>query len=212
MNKTLKKVLWVVIGGPILLFVGLVILAATFGPSAAERAQLNKDIATISGHLVKQGVDPTTVDAATVLKYAPSGMDSATAEAIAKEMRSAAKKEAPKAEAAKAESKGPTVQASELVDAYKSNEIAADKIYKGEWYSITGFVDSIGKDILDDPYVTIGEGAKFEVNTVQCMLTGKGSKVAEQLSKGTPVRAYGKIEGFVLLNVLVRKCELNVTN
>jgi tRNA(Ile2) C34 agmatinyltransferase TiaS len=89
-------------------------------------------------------------------------------------------------------------------------EGAADKIYDGEWYYITGVVDSIGKDILDDPYVTLGDGAKFETNTVQCMLTRKGAKAAEQLSKGDSVRAYGKVEGFVILNVLVRKCELEI--
>ena len=116
-----------------------------------------------------------------------------------------------KAEQAKAEApKPPTVAAAELVKAYKSNEIAADRIYKGEWYFITGFVGSIGKDILDDPYVTVGNGASFEGNTVQCMLSSKGAQVAERLSKGDTVRAYGKVDGFVILNVLVRKCELEI--
>jgi hypothetical protein len=47
------------------------------------------------------------------------------------------------------------VQASILVAAYQRNEIAADEAFKGKTLEIEGVIESIAKDIIGSPYVTL---------------------------------------------------------
>ncbi len=95
-----------------------------------------------------------------------------------------------------------TLPANQLYSEYDANEVAADTKYKGKVVIVTGTIQDIGKDILDDAYIVIG-GRGF-LDGVQCMFTkGEQSSVA-QLSKGQQVRVKGEVAG-KLGNVLVKK-------
>jgi len=98
-----------------------------------------------------------------------------------------------------------TLSANQLYSEYNNNEVAADSKYKGKVIIVTGTIQDIGKDILDDAYIVIGGGGFLD--GVQCTFTkGEQSSVA-RLSKRQQVRVKGKVAG-KMGNVLVNKCSL----
>lgn len=100
-----------------------------------------------------------------------------------------------------------TATIGEILKAYKGNELGADSTYKGKRVRVTGGVlDSIKKDILDQPYVTIGTGAPFEIPQVQCSLAGDQVAKAARMNKGDRVTVTGDVEG-LLMNVQMKDCE-----
>ena len=109
-------------------------------------------------------------------------------------------------DAQKVQSQAPsyTLSANQLYSEYNSNEVAADFKYNGKVVIVTGTIQDIGKDIMDDAYIVIGGGF---LDGVQCTFTkGEQSSVA-RLSKGQQVRVKGEVSG-KMGNVLVNKCSL----
>jgi hypothetical protein len=99
------------------------------------------------------------------------------------------------------------ITAGELYAAYEANQVAADAQYKDKILKVTGVVDSIGKDILDTPYITLTSGGKYEMWGVQCMFDEKYEPELAKLTKGQTVTVQGKCDGY-LVNVLLRDCAL----
>jgi len=98
-----------------------------------------------------------------------------------------------------------TLSANQLYSEYDSNEVAADFKYEGRVVIVTGTIQEIGKDIMDDAYIVIGGGGFLD--GVQCAFTkGEQSSVAH-LSKGQQVSVKGEVSG-KMGNVLVNKCRL----
>lgn len=98
------------------------------------------------------------------------------------------------------------VTAEQLYDEYYANQVAADAKYKGKIVKVTGVVSSIGKDILDAPYVVLTSGEVFEWG-VQCTFSEADESALAQLSKGQTISIQGKVSSF-LVNVLVRDCQI----
>ncbi len=95
--------------------------------------------------------------------------------------------------------------ADQLIADYDANEISADEKYKGKYVKVTGIVESIGKDILDDAYITMGESDKtfswvqaYFKDNVEISKAGK-------LSEGDKVVVIGRVTGGTL-NVLMSDC------
>jgi len=97
------------------------------------------------------------------------------------------------------------ITASELYSEYEANEVSADEQYKGKKIAVTGVVGIIGKDILDDPYISLNVDYLQSVN---CYFSDKNNKVLSQLSKGQKVTIIGECKGFMLTNVMIQDCEL----
>lgn len=101
------------------------------------------------------------------------------------------------------------VTASVLTREYEANEVAADQKFMGKTVEVTGVVDSIAKDILNTPYVTL-EGNRQYGTRVQCMFNkGDEAKLAT-LSKGQKIKLVGTVKSGKLFNVLVDDCRLGV--
>lgn len=96
-----------------------------------------------------------------------------------------------------------TVLAIDLVRAYEENEVASDQDFKGEKFYVEGYIEDIGKDILDNIYVTLKSNELFR--SVQCYLDD-GGKVAK-LHKGQKITVFGRCDG-LMMNVLMNNCEL----
>lgn len=94
----------------------------------------------------------------------------------------------------------------ELYNAYEENEVAADNLYDGKKLRITGVIESIGKDILDDVYITIDAG---DYNEIQCYFENEKEieKVAA-LKTGDEITLVGECSGISILNVIMRNCEI----
>lgn len=97
------------------------------------------------------------------------------------------------------------VSPTELLDAYESNEIKADSLYGGKTLRINGTVGSIGKDIMDDVFITFAR-EEFAITSVQCYFSDEAQiqKVME-LQEGDNVTVIGVCDGY-FMNVSINDC------
>ena len=101
-----------------------------------------------------------------------------------------------------------TVTASKLTADYKDNEVAADGKYKDKLLEISGTVDTIGKDILDTPYIAFQTDNQYEiVNRVQCMFGKDDIATLSQVTKGQKITLRGTGAG-KLGNIEVKGCKI----
>lgn len=98
-----------------------------------------------------------------------------------------------------------SITARQLYQEYSDNEIAADAKYENQWLEVSGTVQSIGKDILDDMFVSLETGDI--IGSVQCMLEDSEFEKAAALNEGQSITMIGKNDG-LLLNVILRKCTI----
>ncbi len=72
---------------------------------------------------------------------------------------------------------------------------------------VTGFVGSVGKDVIDDVYVTVNGGGEYTIISVQCYFEDEAqiAKTAE-LSEGDEVSIIGTCDGQAGVNVILRDC------
>lgn len=94
-----------------------------------------------------------------------------------------------------------------LLAEYKDNEVRADAKFKDKVIQVSGKVDDVKKDFLDNMYVTVGTGAMFEIPQVQCFLADSETSKAASLSKGSTVTVQGRVDG-LMMNVLVQECTI----
>jgi hypothetical protein len=80
------------------------------------------------------------------------------------------------------------VTSTEYDKKYHDNEVAADNIYKDKKVAITGTVESINKDLLDDVYIQL-KGDGDVTMGVQCHLTD--AQKAAAVKKGSEVTIVG---------------------
>jgi hypothetical protein len=97
------------------------------------------------------------------------------------------------------------VDAATILKEYEANEVAGDNKYKDKIVEITGVVESVGKDLLDDVYISVGTGAEFEIATVQCFITKDHVEKSASLQKGQKITVTGRVDG-IMFNVLVKDC------
>lgn len=97
------------------------------------------------------------------------------------------------------------VSPSQLVQAYDGNEIAADQSYKGKMLRVTGTVESIRKDLMDNIFVTLESG--HVMRKVQVFFDDSYAGKIAQLSKGTRITVRGECGG-LMMNVLINDAVL----
>jgi hypothetical protein len=97
------------------------------------------------------------------------------------------------------------VSASDLVSAYRGNEIGADNKYKDNIVQITGVVSGIGKDIFDTPYITLGAGARNQHREVQAYFDDSMNNQLGQLKRGSSLTITCRVKG-LMMNVQAEDC------
>jgi hypothetical protein len=100
------------------------------------------------------------------------------------------------------------VTAGDLIIAYDKNEVKADITYRDKYLQVTGVIKNIGKDILEQPYITLGRGIDTDIISVQCFFEDEDeiTKVAE-LQSGETITLFGTCDG-TAINVIVKDCEI----
>jgi hypothetical protein len=98
-----------------------------------------------------------------------------------------------------------TVTATALTKEYDDNEIAADQKYKGKTVQITASVKDIGKDILNEPYITFSDGKEFSLGGVQCYFKRDERDKIGSLKKGQKITIQGVVDG-LMMNVQLKNC------
>ena len=99
--------------------------------------------------------------------------------------------------------KSQTIQAKDLYNAYQANEVSADNNFKAKNFYVEGVVRDIGKDILDNIYVTLKTG--HIIGSVQCYIDN--ANVAANLQKGQRITVFGECNG-LMMNVLMKDCKV----
>lgn len=98
-----------------------------------------------------------------------------------------------------------TLTAKQLYDEYDANKVAAEAKYDSKIVTVTGTIQSIGKDVADNAYIVIdGMG----LDGVQCLFPEGQESAISQLSKGQEIVAKGKVDGQAIGNIIVRNCTL----
>ena len=91
---------------------------------------------------------------------------------------------------------------------YKANEVAAEAKYKGKLVEISGTVDTIGNDALDNPFIAFATENQYEIiNRIQCMFSRNDITALSGVSKGERITLRGEVSG-ALGNIIVRNCEI----
>lgn len=122
-------------------------------------------------------------------------------------MAESGKSEGSSASTPEASSEPPiVVSAPELYEAYKANEVAADNLFKGKSLQVSGVVEKIAKDIMDNIYVTLRADGGF--GSIQCMLPDNQAPKASTLSQGEQITVRGVCKG-KMMNVLLDPCSLH---
>ncbi len=100
------------------------------------------------------------------------------------------------------------ISAVDLLAAYDENAVQADNDYKDKLLEVTGIVNSVDRDILNDVYVTINDGGEYSILSVQCYFEDEDeiAKTAE-LSAGDEVTIVGTCDGETI-NVIMRDCTI----
>lgn len=98
------------------------------------------------------------------------------------------------------------VSAIALATAYKDNEVAADAKYKGKIVEVTGIVDTIGKDILSTPYITLSTG-QYSFESIQCMFSKSDEAQLANVTKGKSMTLRGEVSG-KMMNIQVSGCSI----
>lgn len=96
------------------------------------------------------------------------------------------------------------VRSAVLAAAYKENEIAADREWKGKRVRIVGAVREIRKS-LGTPVVIV-RGAGF-MNDVHCRFPDDTSAALEQIKKGGNIILDGTVDGELMGSVMLKGCE-----
>ena len=100
------------------------------------------------------------------------------------------------------------ITATELLEAYDANGVAADELYRNQYLEITGTVGSIDKDILDNAYITLtNDNDRYAIISVQCYFSKSSLQQISTLSSGDIVTVRGVCEGGTF-NVVIEKCEI----
>ncbi len=84
------------------------------------------------------------------------------------------------------------ITAPQLIYAYHDNEVAADDRYKGKNIAVTGIVDGIGKDNVDEIVVGL---VGSDDDDVRCYFPNK--VIAAQLHRGNKITLIGKCDGMI---------------
>ena len=100
------------------------------------------------------------------------------------------------------------ISATELINAYKENEIKADKMYKGKIVEVNGIVDAIDSGIDDKAIVRLSDGDEFSFYNVHCYIDDENQDKACELKKGENVTIIGKEDGEIAGQPCIKNCKI----
>jgi hypothetical protein len=100
------------------------------------------------------------------------------------------------------------LSAENLRQAYKANEVNGDNLYKGKLVEISGTVDSIGKDVMKEAYITFETPESVSFDKVQCMFNQTEEAGLAQLKKGQAIKVQGTVSGATIGSVIVKNCKI----
>lgn len=94
----------------------------------------------------------------------------------------------------------------DLLDSYEANEVKGDELYEGKKMKLTGTVVDIGKDVMEDVYITFKGNDEYSVTCVQCYFDSDDEiQKVMNLQSGDSITVVGDCDG-KFGNVLIKHC------
>jgi hypothetical protein len=88
------------------------------------------------------------------------------------------------------------VSSTELIAAYKANEVAADKRFKNKWLRVEGTVTRISKHLqVDTKTAEYHVGLQWDALTVNCVFDAAATNEVTKLKVGDAVTVLGRCKG-----------------
>lgn len=86
-----------------------------------------------------------------------------------------------------------TITSTELIAIYKENQVKCKQLYNNQLLEITGTVQSVGTDIMDNTYVCLGSDSEYTFVGIQCYAKDEEvvNKIAN-LKEGDVITVRGK--------------------
>ena len=100
------------------------------------------------------------------------------------------------------------ISATELINAYKENEVKADKMYKGKIVEVNGIVDGIDSDMDDKAVVRLSDGDEFSIYNVSCCIDDENQDRACELKRGQNVTIVGVADGEIVGEPFIKDCKI----
>lgn len=97
-----------------------------------------------------------------------------------------------------------TVSAMEMWQQYDANEVSADNYYKGRVFRVTGTVQSIDKDFMDN--IVLHLRSPNEFMSTSATVDQEGASQAAQLSKGERVSLTCLVKGRIIGSPVLDDC------
>ena len=96
------------------------------------------------------------------------------------------------------------VNASEFLNEFEENAVAAAGKYEGEVITVRGKVQTIDFDLMGDAYVSVTGGGMFEFNSIWCMLSDASQSAG--LNSGDDVAVTGRFEDWTVMIATLSDC------
>lgn len=103
------------------------------------------------------------------------------------------------------------ISASQLISEYTNNEVAADQKYQNYNLEISGVVQSISKNLFNDPYIVIAPNTQT-FNGIQCSFNQDQEGGLATLNTGQNITVEGIGNGYMLNSVMVNNCSIVQNN
>jgi hypothetical protein len=100
-----------------------------------------------------------------------------------------------------------TVAATTLFEDYQANEVSADSKYKGKTLAVTGTLDAIRKDMMDNTVLDLRTSNQFM--PVRAELAKSQEESAGSLAKGNQVTVTCKAKGMIMGSPMLDECVLS---
>ena len=88
------------------------------------------------------------------------------------------------------------LKSDDLIKEYQDNAIRAEKKYKGKIVEVTGKIESIDKDILNNEYISISGGGVFDY--IQCYISKSEITKIDNYKTGDKITIVGRIDDYEL--------------
>ncbi|WP_158620055.1 OB-fold protein [Corallococcus sicarius] len=91
---------------------------------------------------------------------------------------------------------------------YGANEVRADASYRGQVIQTTGYVESLGRDMLDSIYVVLTSTRGSDPTSLQYNFGEAELQQVANVSRGKHITVRGRVAGLSLGSVIVSNCEI----
>ena len=96
-----------------------------------------------------------------------------------------------------------SISAKNLYDIYYANEVAADEKFKDKRITVYGVIESINKNIADQPYITLSAGTLSYIN---CRFDKNKINQLISLQKKTMITIEGTCSGKIITSIHLHDC------